>query len=54
MNQIPVDQLIWAIQHKDCLNPYERDAIIRILVEHEPRPENACSIPTNICLSETE
>jgi hypothetical protein len=54
MNQIPIDTLIWAVKNKDCLAPYEKDAIIQILVEYEPRPENACSIPSNICLSETE
>jgi hypothetical protein len=49
MQPIPIDTLIWAIKNKDCLAPYEKDAIIQILKKYE---ENC--IPSNICLSETE
>jgi hypothetical protein len=47
MNQIPIDQLIWAVENKDMLAPYEREAILKILHEF-------FVTPPNICISETE
>ncbi len=47
MNQIPIDQLIWAVENKDMLAPYEREAIVKLLREF-------FVIPPNTCTSETE
>jgi hypothetical protein len=47
MNQIPIEQLIWAVENKDMLAPYEREAIVEILREF-------FVTPPNICVSETE
>lgn len=47
MTQIPIEQLIWAVKNKQCLEPYEKEAILVILREK-------ITTSSNIILSDTE